>query len=160
MPVRQEGAETEFRVLGPLEVADNGRAIAPGSGRPAVLLSYLLLRANEVVSRDLLIDALWGEQPRKSARNALQVQVHALRKRLGAERIATEGPGYRLRVERGELDLERFERLVAQGRSALGSGATEEAASLLREALGLWRGPALADVAYEAFAQSERARIE
>ncbi|HEX3255001.1 MAG TPA: helix-turn-helix domain-containing protein, partial [Gaiellaceae bacterium] len=65
-----------------------------------------MLRANEVVSRDLLIDALWGEQPTKSARNALQVQVHALRKRLGAERIATEGPGYRLRVERGELDLE------------------------------------------------------
>jgi predicted ATPase len=86
--------------------------------------------------------------------------VHALRKRLGAERIATEGPGYRLRVERGELDLEQFERLVAQGRSALGSGATEEAASLLREALGLWRGPALADVAYEPFAQSELARIE
>ena len=125
-----------------------------------MLLSCLLLHANEVVSRDLLIDALWGEQPQKTARNALQVQVHALRRRLGKERIATEGPGYRLRVDPGELDLERFERLVTQARSELVSGAAEEAAALFREALGLWRGPALADVVYEAFAQSGIARLD
>src|SRR5207248_5908243 len=107
--------QTEFRVLGPLEIADDGRPVALGSGRQPLLLACLLLHANEVVSRDRLIDALWGEQPQKTARNALQVQVHALRKLLGADRIATEGPGYRLRVGPGELDLERFETLVVQG---------------------------------------------
>src|SRR5262249_40885834 len=131
-----------------------------GAGRQPLLLSCLLLRASEVVSRDQLIDALWGEQPRKTARNALQVQVHALRKRLGQDRITTEGQGYRLRVEPGELDLDCFERLCAQGRAALASGDANEAGSLLRDALDLWRGPALADVAYEAFAQSDIARLE
>jgi predicted ATPase/DNA-binding SARP family transcriptional activator len=151
---------TDFRVLGPLEVADGGRPIALGSGRQPVLLACLLLHANELVSRDHLIDALWGEQPRKTARNALQVQVHALRKRLGSERIATEGQGYRLLVEPGELDLDSFDRLVAKGRGELAAGAAEPAAATLREALGLWRGPALADVAYEAFAQTDIARLE
>ena len=155
---REEQA-TEFRVLGPLEVVEDGRLIALGAGRQSMLLACLLLRANEVVSRDHLIDALWGEQPRKTARNALQVQVHALRKRLGPERIATEEPGYRLLVEPGELDLERFEQLVGQGRSELASGDADQAASIFREALGLWRGPPLADVAYEAFAQSDIARL-
>jgi len=140
-------------------VVADGRPVALGSGRQALLLACLLLHANEVVSRDQLIDALWGERPQKTARNALQVQVHALRKRIGQERIATEGPGYRLLIERDELDLERFERLVARGRSRLASGEAEEAASTLREALGLWRGPALADVAYEAFAQADIARL-
>jgi predicted ATPase/DNA-binding SARP family transcriptional activator len=125
-----------------------------------VLLACLLLHANELVSRDHLIDALWGEQPRKTARNALQVQVHALRKRLGPERIATEGQGYRLLVRDGELDLDTFERLVARGRSELAAGAADRAAATLRAALGLWRGPALADVAYEAFAQTDIARLE
>ena len=125
-----------------------------------MLLACLLLHANELVSRDHLIDALWGEQPRKTARNALQVQVHALRRRLGPERIATEGQGYRLLVREGELDLDTFERLVAQGRSELAAGAAETAAATLREALGLWRGPPLADVAYEAFAQTDIARLE
>ena len=158
--IRREEQATEFRVLGPLEVTDGGRSVPLGSGRQPLLLSCLLLRANEVVSRDQLIDALWGEQPQKTSRNALQVLVHALRKRLGQDRIGTEGPGYRLRVEPGELDLERFERLFAQGRAALASGDADAAASLLRDALGLWRGPALADVAYEAFAQTDIARLE
>jgi len=139
---------------------EDGRPVALGSGRQPALLAVLLLHANEVVSSDRLVDVLWGEEPRKSSRNALQVQVHSLRKRLGPERVATEGPGYRLRVDSGELDLEQFERLVAHGRAELASGAAEEAATLLREALGLWRGPALADVAYEAFAQGDIARLE
>jgi predicted ATPase/DNA-binding SARP family transcriptional activator len=141
-------------------VVDDGRPIALGSGRQPLLLSCLLLHANEVVSRDRLIDALWGEQPRKTARNALQVQVHALRRRLGAERIATEGLGYRLRVDAEELDVERFARLLARGREELASGAAQEAAATLGEAARLWRGPAFADVAYEAFAQTEIARLE
>jgi predicted ATPase/DNA-binding SARP family transcriptional activator len=151
---------TEFRVLGPLEVLDEGRPVALGSGRQPLLLACLLLGAGEVVSRDRLIEALWGERPQKTARNALQVQVHALRKRLGQERITTEGPGYRLRVEPGELDLERFERLVAQGRSLFAAGDAEAGAASLREALALWRGPAFADVAYEAFAQADIVRLE
>jgi predicted ATPase/DNA-binding SARP family transcriptional activator len=156
---REEQA-TDFRVLGPLEIVDEGRPIALGSGRQPMLLACLLMHSNEIVSRDLLIDALWGEQPRKTARNALQVQVHALRKRLGQGRITTEGPGYRLRVDGGELDRERFEWLVARGRAELASGDADSAASIFREALGLWRGPALSDVAYDAFAQSEIARLE
>ena len=86
--------------------------------------------------------------------------MHALRKRLGADRILTEGPGYRLRVEPGELDLERFELLVARGRSELAADDAEVAASTLREALALWRGPALVDVAYEPFAEAETARLD
>jgi DNA-binding SARP family transcriptional activator len=120
--------QTEFRVLGALEVVDGGKPVPLGSGRQAMLVSRLLLSANEVVTRDELIDALWGEQPMKTSRN-LQVHVHALRKRLGAEGIVTEGPGYRLHVGPGELDRERFERLVAQGRKELGSGVAEEAAA-------------------------------
>ena len=86
--------------------------------------------------------------------------MHALRRRLGPERIAREGPGYRLCLEPGELDLERFELLAARGRSELARGDAEAAASSLREALELWRGPAYEDVRYEAFAQAEVARLE
>ena len=150
----------EFHVLGPLEVADHGRPAPLGSGRQVRLLSCLLLHSNEVVPRDLLIDALWGERAPKTADTALRVQVHTLRKLLGQERIDTDGPGYRLHVGPGELDLERFEELFARGRNELASGAADEAATTFRSALALWRGPALADVAYEAFAQSEIARLE
>ena len=150
----------EFRVLGPLEVADHGRPAPLGSGRQVRLLSCLLLHHNEVVPRDLLIDALWGERAPKTADTALRVQVHALRKLLGQERIVTDGPGYRLHVGPGELDLERFEELFARGRNELTSGEADEAAKTFRSALALWRGPALADVAYEPFAQSEIARLE
>jgi predicted ATPase len=143
-----------------LQVVDDGRAVALGSGRQTRLLASLLLSAGEVVSRDRLIDALWHERAPATAANALQVQVHALRKLLGQDRVATEGPGYRLRVEPGELDLERFERLVARGRSELAAGDAESSSTTFREALALWRGPALADVAYDSFAQGEVARLE
>jgi predicted ATPase/DNA-binding SARP family transcriptional activator len=137
----------EFRLLGPLEVVDDdGGTVALGGQRPRALLTLLLLNANEVVSVDRLLDGIWGEKPPASGASALQVHVHALRQALGADRIVTRPPGYLLRVEEGELDVERFERLVAEGSPA--------------EALALWRGPALADVAYESFAQSEAARLE
>ena len=140
----------EFRLLGPLEVlGDDGVPLPLGGKRPRALLTLLLLRANEAVSTDRLVDGIWGETPPESAPGALQVHVHALRKALGAERILTRSPGYVVRVEPDELDVERFERLAASGEP-----------DALREALALWRGPALADVAYEPFAQAEAARLE
>jgi DNA-binding SARP family transcriptional activator len=107
----------DFRVLGPVQVIAGSGPIELASGRQLALLCCLLIAGDEVSSRDRLIDALWGEQPPRTATNALQVQVHALRRRLGPDRIAREATGYRLRREPGELDLERFELLVARGRS-------------------------------------------
>ena len=137
----------EFRLLGPLEVlGDDGAPVQLGGTRPRALLAQLLLRPNEAVSTDRLIDGIWGESPPSSAPGALQVHVHALRKALGADRILTRPPGYLIRVEETELDVLRFERLLAENEP--------------REALALWRGPALADLAFEPFARSEVARLE
>ncbi|HET9287244.1 MAG TPA: BTAD domain-containing putative transcriptional regulator [Gaiella sp.] len=137
----------EFGLLGPLEVVDDdGAPVQLGGKRPRALLARLLLSPNEVVSIDRLVDAVWGEAPPSSAQNALQVHVHALRSALGAERILTRAPGYLLRVEDGELDVQRFEQLIAAGKPG--------------EALELWRGPALADVADEQLARAEAARLD
>jgi predicted ATPase/DNA-binding SARP family transcriptional activator len=139
----------EFRLLGPLEVLDDDGVPVPlGGPRPRALLAQLLLHPNQAVSTDRLIDGIWGESPPASAQNAVQVHVHALRGALGADRIVTRPPGYLVRVEPGELDVERFERLADEGSDEL------------REALALWRGPALADLAYEPFAQAEAARLD
>jgi len=139
----------EFRILGPLEVRDGEEPLAIGGGRQRALLALLLLRPNEVVSNDTLIDELWHGEPTETARKAIQVHVSGLRKALGEDRIVTQAPGYRLRVDPGELDLERFEALRA-----------DDGVEGLREALALWRGPPLDDFAYEPFAQAERARLE
>src|SRR5262245_10190307 len=139
----------EFRILGPLEVVDGDRPLTLGGGRQRALLALLLTRPNEVVSTDHMVDALWGAQPPKRAMNTIQYYVSTLRKTLGPDRIVTRPPGYLIRVAPDELDLERFERLVAEG-----------TAESLVEALALWRGPALADLAYESFAQEETARLE
>jgi DNA-binding SARP family transcriptional activator len=147
----------EFRILGPLEVVEQGRSLALGGARQRALLALLLTRANEVVSTDRLIDELWGERAPKAAANALQYHVSRLRKLLApSHAIITKEPGYLIRVELEELDLLRFERLVEEGQRS----SPEAAARLLREALALWRGPALADVAHESFAQSEILRLE
>ena len=147
----------EFRVLGPLEVVEHGSPLPLGGARQRALLALLLTRANEVVSTDRLIDELWGERPPRGAANALQYHVSRLRKQLGgAHAIVTKEPGYLIRVGPDELDLLRFERLVEEGQRS----SPEAAAGLLRRALALWRGPALADVAHEAFAQAEILRLE
>ena len=148
----------EFRILGPLEVAD-GDAVVPLAGvKQRALLALLLLSANQVVSSDRLIDELWPGQPPESARAALQVRVSQLRKALGdgGAAIITRPPGYLVRVGRDELDLQRFERLVGEADEAEPAGA----ATKLREALALWQGPPLADLAYEAFAQHAIRRLE
>jgi len=139
----------EFRVLGPLEVVESGRSVALGGARQRALFAILLTCRNEVVSTDRLIDELWGERPPKAAANTIQYFVSQLRKRLGADRIVTRPPGYFVRVEPGELDLDRFERLVEQGD-----------VDALHEALSLWRGPPLADLAYESFAAAECTRLD
>jgi DNA-binding SARP family transcriptional activator len=146
----------EFRLLGPLEVIEQDRLLALGGGRQRSLFGALLLHANEVVSIDRLIDALWGPAPPLTAAKSIQVYVSKLRKELGEGRLVTRAPGYVLKVDRSELDLGRFERLLGEARSA----HPRDAAQKLREALALWRGPALADLTYEPFVQAEIARLE
>jgi DNA-binding SARP family transcriptional activator len=147
----------EFRILGPLEVVAGGRPLALGGPRQRALLALLLTRANEVVSADRLIDELWGEHPPRDPANALQYHVSQLRKALApSEAIVTQEPGYVIRVGANDLDLLRFERLVAEAEDE----PPETAAKLLREALGLWRGPPLADMAHESFAQTEIVRLD
>jgi YVTN family beta-propeller protein len=152
-----------FRLLGPLDVSDGDRPVRLGEGGQRKVLVLLLLHRNEPVASDRLIDALWGDAPPPTAAKVLQNQVGQLRRALddrGGERLQTRGHGYALRVEDGELDLDSFERLVREGGAALAQQRPAEAAACLREALALWRGPPLADVAYEPFAQGEIARLE
>ena len=139
----------EFRILGPLEAVDGDRSLALGGGRQRALLALLLTRANEVVSTDRLIDELWGARPPKQALNTVQYYVSQLRKTFGPDRIVTRPPGYLIRIDDDELDLTRFERLAAK-----------DGVQSLHEALSLWRGPALADLASESFAREEAARLE
>jgi DNA-binding SARP family transcriptional activator len=147
----------EFRILGPLEVVEEGRPLTLGGPRQRALLAILLTRANEVVSNDHLIDELWGARPPRTAANALQYHVSQLRKTLGAsDAIVTREPGYLIRVAPHELDLLRFEQLVEEARRA----PANEAARLLHDALNLWRGRALADLMSEPFAQAEILRLE
>jgi YVTN family beta-propeller protein len=151
----------EYRILGPLEVLHQGRPLSLSGNRQRALLALLLLHANEVVSTDRLLDDLWGPEPPESGSKAVQVLVSQLRKRLkagsGADGVlVTQSPGYVLRVSAGELDRERFERLVERASS---EDSAEKRAALLREALELWRGPPLADLSYEDFAQPAIARL-
>src|SRR5436190_19572105 len=148
----------DFRILGPLEAVVDGRLVALGGSSQRALLALLLLQTNEVVSSDRLVDELWAERPPSSGATALQVRVSQLRKGLGAaaDRLETKPPGYALRVGRGELDLDRFSQLVEEADAAEPAIASER----LREALALWRGPPLADLAYESWAQAPIGRIE
>lgn len=157
----------EFRILGPLEAHSDGEPLRLGGAKQQGLLAILLLHAGEVVSSDRLIDALWGEAPPQTARKALQVHISQLRKVLEPEResgrpgrvLVTRPPGYLLALEPEQLDLTRFDRLASEGREALASGEPQRAAALLTEALSLWRGPPLAEIAFP-FVQPEIARLE
>ena len=152
-----------YRLLGPLEVCDGDRPVRFGEGRQRNVLILLLLHRNEAMGSDRLIDALWGESPPATAAKVLQNYIGQLRRALDdreGRRLQTRGRGYAIHVEDGELDLDRFERLVREGGEALARERPADAAARLREALALWRGPPLADVAYEPFAQAEIARLE
>ncbi|HEY3428396.1 MAG TPA: BTAD domain-containing putative transcriptional regulator, partial [Acidimicrobiia bacterium] len=154
----------EFRILGPTEVLDNGEPLPLPKGRARSLLGLLVLRVGEVVSSDRLIDELWGEAPPPTVGTALQGLVSSLRKRLEPYRdraesptvLVTRGSGYLLAADPGEVDANRFRRLIVEAAQT----HPLHAAELLRAALGLWRGPALADFTYEPFAQVEIAELE
>jgi DNA-binding SARP family transcriptional activator len=157
----------EFRILGPLEVGAGDAVLALRGRRQRALLAILVLHANEVVSAERLIDDLWGADAPESGIAALQVRVSQLRRALethgpdgSADAIRTQHPGYLLRAAPDQIDARRFGRLLAGGRALAAESEPERAAQVLREALDLWRGPALADFAYEPFAQPEIARLE
>ncbi len=153
----------DFRILGPLETLDRGERVALGGSKRRAVLALLLLHANETVSSERLIDELWGEGPPATAAKTLQAHVSRLRKALagGADGpIVTHGHGYELRVGPDDVDSHRFERLLGEARAELAEGRPAGASRLLESALALWRGPPLADLAYEPFAQAEIARLE
>jgi predicted ATPase/DNA-binding SARP family transcriptional activator len=149
----------EYRVLGPVEVVLEGPPLSVKGKKPRALLALLILRRNEPVPTELLIEDLWGDKAPATAANTLQVYVSQLRKIVG-DRLTREGSAYRLRIDPGELDAQRFEQLAEEGDAALRRRSFREASELLGEALALWRGPALADLRYESFAQGETARLD
>jgi DNA-binding SARP family transcriptional activator len=140
----------QISLLGPVEVTSGGRPVAIGAGQPRALLALLALHEGSTVSTDRLVEGLWGEEPPATAPKMVQLSVSQLRKALAAEgdgaQIVTRGRGYELRLADGGPDVRRFEQLIAGGRP--------------REALALWRGAPLADVADEPFAAPEIRRLE
>ena len=146
----------DFRILGPLEVSEDGRPLPLGGQKQRALLALLLLKAGKVVSTDRLIDELWAGEPPRTAATSLQNLISALRRLLGRELVATRPPGYLLDVDPGGVDVFRLDALLVEAKQADPS----ERADLLREALALWRGEPLAEFAYEGFAQAEIARLE
>jgi len=146
----------EFLILGPLEVRSEEGPIALGGPRPRALLTALLLRAGRVVPTEQLVDELYGADPPPTATAALQNAVVGLRKALGPDVLVTRPPGYVLAVSAEQVDARRFERLLADARA----GSPEERRTLLLRALDLWRGPALAEFAFEDWAQAEARRLD
>jgi DNA-binding NarL/FixJ family response regulator/DNA-binding SARP family transcriptional activator len=153
----------EYRILGPLEVVDEGEPVPLGRLKERLVLAILLLHANELVARERLIDELWGESPPPTARKAVNVYVSQLRKALtrnGRDPIATANGGYRMGLDAGELDVAHLQQLLAAARERVSAGELEAAAELLREALALWRGPTLAGLLLESHGREEVAQLD
>jgi DNA-binding SARP family transcriptional activator/DNA-binding beta-propeller fold protein YncE len=151
----------DFRILGRLEVSDgDGPPLALGGTKQRALLALLILHRAEIVSTDRLADELWGEVAPATASKTLQGYVSRLRKVLGDGVLQTHGHGYRLAIAPGDLDAARFEQLVADARAAAEDGALDDAARLLGDALALWRGQPLGDLAFEPALRGEVARLE
>src|SRR5262249_25797359 len=157
-----------FHILGPVEVVRSGCVVPLGGRRQRAVLALLLLQANRVVSVDRLAEDVWGGHPPPGSVTTLQSYVFRLRRALEPDRLpgdagavlVTRDRGYLLRVNRGHLGAAGLGEAGAAGRAALEAGRYAEAAQALREALGLWRGPVLADLADYAFARPEAARLE
>ena len=151
----------EFRILGPLEVRSESGVVVLGGSKPRVVLGVLLLHRNEPVRPERLAVALWGDEAPATAVKTVYAYVSRLRKAFGdPDTLVMTPAGYRLRVGPDELDAERFERLASAGTHALNAGQAERAAGLFDEALALWRGPPLAGLEFESFAQVEIARLQ
>ncbi|HEV2035962.1 MAG TPA: BTAD domain-containing putative transcriptional regulator [Candidatus Dormibacteraeota bacterium] len=157
----------EFRILGPLEVWEGGRSLPLGGAKQRALLAILLTQANQVVAADRLVDLIWPDGPPDTADHSLQVYVSQLRKVLEPEHkvgtpytvLISQPPGYLVRITADDLDVGRFQRLMDEARQLLADRTPNVASTKFREALGLWRGPALADFASHAFALSEIGRL-
>jgi DNA-binding SARP family transcriptional activator/DNA-binding beta-propeller fold protein YncE len=153
----------EFRILGPLEVLDEGKPVALGTLKERLVLAVLLLHANEFVSRERLIDELWGESPPPTARKAVNVYISKLRHTLtrdGHDPIATASGGYRLQVDEADFDAARMQQLLDDARAAVSKGELEDAATRFREALALWRGATLAGLQPESRGRDEVAQLD
>jgi DNA-binding SARP family transcriptional activator len=153
----------EYRVLGPLEVVDGDGPVALGRLKERLVLAVLLLHANEVVSRDRLIDELWGEAAPPTAKKAVNVYVSQLRKTLtrnGADPIETATGGYRLSVDTDQLDVTRMQQLLTGARESASAGELDTASGLFRQALALWRGRTLAGLELESVGRHEIEQLE
>jgi WD40 repeat protein/DNA-binding SARP family transcriptional activator len=150
---------TLFRVLGPLEVDAGNGPVPLGGPKQRAVLAHLVLRANQLVPAEILIDQVWGEEPPEKARNVIQTYVSHLRKAVGPDRIQSHGPGYRLRLDPSELDATRFAELMRDARKALAVDPNVAVATI-EDALALWRGPALADLADQSSLLAEAARLD
>jgi DNA-binding SARP family transcriptional activator len=149
-----------YGILGPLEALVDGREVQLGPPKQRAVLAMLVTQAGEIVPGSRLIDGLWETEPPGTAHNVVQGYVSGLRKTLGKEAIATRGGGYQLVAGHDAVDLARFERFAADGSEALATGRPEEASALLRQALDVWRGPALSDLSDEPFARAVTGRLE
>src|ERR671911_1328969 len=150
---------TLFRILGPLEVDVGGDTVPLGGPKQRAVLAHLVLRANQLVPAETLIDQIWPEEPPEKARNVVQTYVSHLRKALGHDRIESHGPGYRLRLDPSELDAVRFDALMRDAKKSLPMDPNVAVATL-EDALALWRGPALADLADQSSLLAEAARLD
>lgn len=149
----------EFRLLGPVEVADENGTLPLGGAKVRTLLAALLLASGQVIATDRLVDIIWDDEPASTARALIQTYISALRRTIGTEIIRTEAPGYLARVPDDSIDRNRFERFVAEGRSAAAGGKYREASNAFRAADALWRGPALGGVRSRILA-TEAARLD
>jgi len=158
----------EFRILGPLEATHSGQPLTPTPPKIRSVLALLLLRANRIVSVESLIEELWGPEPPRSAVTTVQTYIYHLRRLFAAGGLGTEDEplittrpaGYQIATGAGEVDAVVFEELLSRGRDALEDGSMPEAAELLRTALDLWTGPALADVPQGSLLQAHAVHLD